>query len=131
MKYSSIGAAGADLYPAEEVKLRPLERALVPTGEYINIPNGMCGLVVPRSGNAYRAGLTVLNSPGLIDPDYEGEVKVLLINLGHEMIFIKKDVAIAQLVVVPFERLPCDVVTNKRGDNGFGSSGVINASTND
>ena len=103
-------------------------RAAVPTGWSVAIPDGMAGLVVPRSGNALRMGLTVANAPGLIDCGYRGELQVILINLGDSPVAIAAGDRIAQLVVVPValgQALECDVLpeSDGRGTAGFGSSG--------
>ena len=127
--YASTGAAGADLRAAVEVEsvLSPGERAAVSTGLILEIPPGWEGQVRPRSGLAIRHGLTVVNAPGTIDSDYRGELKVLLINLGSEVVTIHRGDRIAQLVVAPApqsdfveaERLE----TTDRDAGGFGSTG--------
>ncbi|KAB2838874.1 dUTP diphosphatase, partial [bacterium] len=101
--YMSTGAAGMDLCAALErpVQIRPLERALVPCGFSMELPEGYEAQVRPRSGLAIRHGLTCLNSPGTIDADYRGEVKVLLINHGAEPFALKRGDRIAQMVVAP------------------------------
>jgi dUTP pyrophosphatase len=127
--YASAGAAGADLQAAvdETVKIKPGERALVPTGLVLEIPHGFEGQVRPRSGLAIRHGLTLLNTPGTIDSDYRGEVKVILVNLGHEVAEIARGDRIAQLVlasiqVAEFEESD-ELATSSRGEGGFGSTG--------
>ncbi|NOY55534.1 MAG: dUTP diphosphatase [Actinobacteria bacterium] len=121
------GDAGADLYARESLVLASGERALVPTGIAIAVPDGFAGLVVPRSGLAARHGIGVVNGPGLIDAGYRGEVKVILINHGSESLEIKRGERIAQLVVVPVfvgELAEVDELPGtKRGDGGFGSTG--------
>jgi dUTP pyrophosphatase len=101
----TAGAAGLDLQAAladgEELLLKPLERALVPTGLALQIPHGFEVQIRPRSGLAFKHGVTVLNSPGTIDSDYRGELKVLLINLGSEPFVISRGLRIAQIVVAP------------------------------
>lgn len=127
--YAYEGDAGLDLLAARDVTLRPLERALVPTGLAIALPDGCAGFVQPRSGLAAKKGLSIVNTPGLIDAHYRGELKIILINLDREAtVEIKRGERIAQLVI---QRVP--VVTleevdeldeTDRGANGFGSSGV-------
>jgi dUTP diphosphatase len=125
--YMSAGASGLDLTAAEEVSLAPGARALVPTGLAVSIPPGFEGQVRPRSGIADRAGVTVLNAPGTIDSDFRGEVRVLLINLGHEPVRLPRGERIAQLVVAPVARIVWDEVPSLdatvRGAGGFGSTG--------
>ncbi len=121
------GDAGIDLYARQPVDLKPGERAVVPTGISLAIPEGYAGLVVPRSGYAARAGIGVVNSPGVIDSGYRGEVAVILINHGSEPVWFDRGDRIAQLVVVPVpefswvetEELPA----SERGGGGFGSTG--------
>jgi dUTP pyrophosphatase len=134
--YATPGAAGLDLLAAlpEErpLTLRPLERALVPTGLRLALPEGFEAQVRPRSGLALRHGLTVLNTPGTIDSDYRGEVAVLLVNLGSEPVTIRRGERIAQLVLAPVCRLawqegPVDRGATARGTGGFGSTGTAAA----
>jgi dUTP pyrophosphatase len=128
--YASDGAAGADLCAAveSELVLEPGERAAVPTGLVLEIPDGYEGQVRPRSGLAIRAGLTIVNAPGTIDSDYRGELKVLLVNLGSEPVSISRGDRIAQLLITPVTRaafIETDgVSTSERGAGGFGSTGV-------
>jgi dUTP pyrophosphatase len=127
------GDAGVDLYSAVYVELRPGDRALVPTGVAVAIPEGMVGLVHPRSGLAARVGLSIVNSPGTIDAGYRGEVKVSLINLDpREAITIRRGDRIAQLLVQRVELPELYEVSSfdeaglgdtTRGDGGHGSSG--------
>lgn len=134
--YATPGAAGLDLLAAlpEErpLTLRPLERALVPTGLRLALPEGFEAQVRPRSGLALRHGLTVLNAPGTIDSDYRGEVGVLLVNLGGEPVTVRRGERIAQLVLAPVCRLawqegPVDRDATARGTGGFGSTGTAAA----
>ncbi len=124
------GAAGCDLVAAIEqpVLLAPLQRAALPTGLQMAIPVGYEGQVRPRSGLAFRQGLTVINAPGTIDSDYRGEVKVLLINLNSEEVEIQRGQRIAQLIIAPVSQAHLTVVEHldetDRGDGGFGSTGV-------
>src|SRR4051794_35281704 len=124
------GDAGYDLRCLEGFALAPGERAVVGTGIAIALPDGVAGLVVPRSGLAARHGLSVVNGPGLIDPNYRGEVRVVLVNLGDEAFEADAGDRIAQLLLVPYwspelrlvEELPPS--GDDREANGFGSSGV-------
>lgn len=123
------GDAGYDLCAVESCTLQPFERALIPTGLAVAIPDGFAGLVVPRSGLAIKQGLSVVNAPGLIDSNYRGELKVIAINLDpHEPISISVGDRIAQLVIVQVGNVTFDTVealdSSERGTGGFGSSGV-------
>ena len=128
--YGSSGSAGADLraFLAEPVVLEPGNRFLVPTGLNLQIPEGFEGQVRPRSGLAVKHGVTVLNSPGTIDSDYRGEIKVVLINLSIEPFIIEPGARIAQLVIAPVTRVKYESADlldpSHRGDGGFGSTGV-------
>jgi dUTP pyrophosphatase len=123
------GDAGYDLRCVEAFSLVPGERRVVRTGVAIALPDGVAGLVVPRSGLAARHGLSVVNGPGLIDPTYRGEIRVVLVNLGDEPYAGEAGDRIAQLLLVPFlapatrvvEELPPSA--DERGADGFGSSG--------
>jgi dUTP pyrophosphatase len=121
--------AGYDLACVEAVSLAPGERAVVPTGVAIAVPAGHAGLVLPRSGLAARHGLSVVNGPGLIDPGYRGEVRVVLVNLGAEPVALAVGDRIAQLLLVPVWTPEVVVVEalppsgDGRGEAGFGSSG--------
>ena len=128
-----VGDAGVDLYAAEDVELPPGHRALVPTGIAVAIPQGMVGLVHPRSGLAARLGLSIVNTPGTIDAGYRGEIKVSLINLDPDTpIVLRRGDRIAQLVVQRVELPELVEVTSfdeagladtTRGQGGHGSSG--------
>ena len=126
--YAREHDAGLDLYAAETVGLAPGARALVPTGIALAIPPGFAGLVLPRSGLALRHGVTVLNTPGLIDAGYRGEIKVLLVNLGQEPVTLERGDRIAQLVVQRVEHVsltPAPTLPpSSRGAGGFGSTGA-------
>ncbi|HZV77673.1 MAG TPA: dUTP diphosphatase [Candidatus Babeliales bacterium] len=128
--YQSEHAAGADLCAAvrEQLTLLPGSRALVPTGFSIALPPGYEAQVRPRSGLAIRAGVTCLNSPGTIDSDYRGEVRVVLANFGNEPFVIRRGDRIAQIVVAPVVRADFEIVDDlpptDRGGGGFGSTGV-------
>ncbi|PYE47076.1 dUTP pyrophosphatase [Rhizobium sp. PP-F2F-G20b] len=130
--YETRGAAGMDLRAAvaadEALVLAPGERALVPTGFVFEIPDGFEGQVRPRSGLAFKNGVTCLNTPGTIDSDYRGEVKVLLINHGADPFTITRDMRIAQMVIAPVTQARVTEATafseTARGAGGFGSTGV-------
>ncbi len=129
-EYQTAHAAGLDLraYLDVPVTLGPLERALIPTGLAVAIPAGFEGQVRPRSGLALRHGIALVNSPGTIDADYRGEVKVLLVNLGQEPFAITRGMRIAQLVVAPLVEVRFvetdGLAATARGGGGFGSTGV-------
>lgn len=127
--YAYPGDAGMDLRAIEHVTLAPFERALVSTGLAVAIPEGYAGFVQPRSGLAIKQGVTVLNTPGLIDSHYRGELKVALINLDPNNCFeVNPGDRIAQLVIQKVENVAWNVVDSldetERGQGGFGSSGV-------
>ena len=126
--YAHPGDAGADLTTTVDVVLAPGERAMVPTGISIALPEGMVALVHPRSGLAARCGLSIVNAPGTVDAGYRGEIKVLLVNLDPaEPIRLQRGDRIAQLVVQRFERAAFVEVDrlpeSARGDGGYGSTG--------
>jgi dUTP pyrophosphatase len=121
------GDAGVDLAACERVELGPGERATVPTGLAVAIPEGYAGFVQPRSGLAARNGLTIVNTPGLVDSGYRGELQVILLNTDRERPFVvEPGMRIAQLVVVPVAEVELEEVdelpTSERGVRGFGSS---------
>jgi dUTP pyrophosphatase len=127
-RYAHEGDAGLDLYAAADVTLAPFERALVPTGIAIAIPDGHAGFVQPRSGLAIRSGLSFVNTPGLIDSRFRGEIKVIAVNLDAlTPIVINRGDRIAQLVIQPVTH--CEPVETTeldgtaRGEDGFGSTG--------
>lgn len=127
--YAHEGDAGMDLYAAVDVTLAPFERALVPTGIAVAIPEGYAGFVQPRSGLAIKRGLSLVNTPGLIDSHYRGEIKVIAINLdATEPIHILRGEKVAQLVIQAVERAGLEEVdeldTTVRGEGGFGSTGI-------
>lgn len=123
------GDAGYDLCATESFSLWPGERATVPTGVAIALAPGVAGLVTPRSGLAARFGVSLVNGPGLIDPNYRGEIRVVLVNLGDARFEAAAGDRIAQLLLVPFVTPEARVVDtlppagDDRGENGFGSSG--------
>lgn len=123
------GDAGLDLRANGEVKVGPGERAMVPTGLAVAIPPGHAGLVLPRSGLAFGQGLTLANSPGLIDEGYRGEIMLAVVNLDPDQpVEVRKGDRIAQLVVVPYAQVePAEVAElppSGRGEAGFGSTGL-------
>lgn len=128
-QYATDEAAGMDLraHLSAAITLAPLERRLIPTGLSIELPMGLEAQVRPRSGLALKYGVTVLNSPGTIDSDYRGEIKVLLINLSSEPFVIEDGERIAQLVVARHERVQWqdaeDLSATERGSGGFGHTG--------
>ena len=126
---ASAGSSGCDLRAAlaDEVVLRPGERLLVPTGLALEIPPGWEGQVRPRSGLALRHGIGMVNSPGTIDSDYRGEIRLILANLGSEPVTLERGERIAQLVFAPVARARFEKVaelpSSHRGQGGFGSTG--------
>ena len=129
-EYETTGSAGVDLRAQlqEPVMLKPLQRALIPTGLYIELPDGYEAQVRNRSGLALKKGVTVLNSPGTIDSDYRGEIKVIMINLSNETTVINTGERIAQLIISKFEKVQFKEVDElnetERGEGGFGHTGV-------
>jgi dUTP pyrophosphatase len=127
--HHSAHAAGIDLmaYVAAPIEMAPRERCAVPTGIAVEIPEGYEGQVRPRSGRALKEGLALINSPGTIDADYRGEVKVLLVNLGEQPILIKPGDRIAQLIIAPVIRADIvevdELAPTSRGAGGFGHTG--------
>lgn len=128
--YATPQSAGMDLTAAvdEALALAPGMRVLVPTGLAMALPDGYEAQIRPRSGLAYKNGVTVLNSPGTIDADYRGEIKVLLINHGQEPFIIERGMRIAQMIIAPYSSAAWAITDNlddsARGDGGFGSTGV-------
>ena len=128
--YSTLLSAGMDLRAniSEDIILKPLQRALVPTSLFIELPEGYEAQIRPRSGLAYKHGITVLNSPGTIDADYRGEIGVLLVNLSDTDFIIKDGERIAQMVVAHYTRVDFIEVEKleetKRGAGGFGHTGT-------
>lgn len=127
--YETNLSAGMDLRAnlSGPIILQPMQRALIPTGLYIELPSGTEAQIRPRSGLAFKNGITVLNSPGTIDADYRGEIKVLLINLSQEAFEIKDSERIAQMVVSKHETVEWQLVESlnqtQRGEGGFGHTG--------
>jgi dUTP pyrophosphatase len=128
--YQTESSAGMDLRAAttETITLKSLERYLFPTGLYIELPTGYEAQIRPRSGLALKRGVTVLNSPGTIDADYRGEIKVVLVNLSSEPVQIEAGERIAQMVIAKHERAEWQEVemlsSTERGTGGYGSTGV-------
>ena len=128
--YETLASAGMDLRANCEhpITLQPLERVIVKTGLYIELPIGYEAQVRPRSGLAAKKGVTVLNAPGTIDADYRGEVGVILVNLSNEAFTIENGERVAQLVIAKHERAEWTVVSElsetTRGEGGFGSTGT-------
>jgi dUTP pyrophosphatase len=129
-KYETDLSAGLDLRANldEAITLKPLERALIKTGLYIALPKGNEAQIRPRSGLAYKKGISVLNAPGTIDADYRGEIGVILVNLSNEDFVIKDGERIAQMVIARHERAAFleteELSETERGEGGFGSTGV-------
>jgi len=129
-QYATGASSGLDLYAFldEDLTMKQFERVLVPTGIFIGIPRGFEAEIRPRSGVAYKYGVTVLNTPGTIDADYRGEIKVILINLGAEPFVIKNGDRIAQMVFKCVAQINWKLVDalpeTERGEGGFGSTGI-------
>ena len=129
-RYESSGAAGMDLraFIDRDITIAPMGKAKIPTGIFIEVPEGYEAQVRPRSGLAARSGLTVLNAPGTIDSDYRGELEVILINLGAGSFTVKNNDRIAQMLISPVIRAAiCEADTlseTERGTGGFGSTGI-------
>ena len=129
-KYETSGSSGMDIaaHIAENITINPGEKALVPTGFSLAIPHGFEVQIRPRSGLAAKKSITVLNTPGTIDADYRGEVKVILINLSKEKFIVRNGERIAQMVVCPIAQVQLDEVKElfetDRGSGGFGSTGT-------
>jgi dUTP pyrophosphatase len=129
--YATQGSSGLDLraFISTPVQLAPLERVLIPTGLHIAMPNHLEAQIRPRSGLAIKQGLTCLNTPGTIDADYRGEIKVILINLSNEIQVIQDGDRIAQIVFQHVEKMEWQLVENlettQRGEGGFGHTGKI------
>ena len=127
--YQTTGSAGMDLYASieEDILLKPMQRVLVPTGLLIGLPRGFEAQIRPRSGLAIKQGITCLNTPGTIDSDYRGEIKVILINLSEEEQVVKNGDRIAQMVISAYETIQWNQVEqlaeSDRGAGGFGSTG--------
>jgi dUTP pyrophosphatase len=129
-EYKSRGASGADLKAdiSSEIRLKPGERRLVPTGFWLQVPSGYEAQIRPRSGLAMQHGVTLLNSPGTVDSDYRGEVKVILVNLSQQEVVLRKGDRIAQIVICPVAKAEFvqqeNLEITDRGEGGFGSTGI-------
>ena len=129
-EYATILSAGLDLKAnlSESILLKPLQRLLIPTGLFIELPAGFEAQIRPRSGLAFKHGLTVLNSPGTIDADYRGEIKVLLVNLSETDFIVNNGERIAQMIIAKHEQIIWEPVIqlekSDRGAGGFGSTGT-------
>jgi len=129
-EYATILSAGLDLKAnlSESILLKPLQRYLIPTGLFIELPAGFEAQIRPRSGLAFKHGLTVLNSPGTIDADYRGEIKVLLVNLSETDFIVNNGERIAQMIIAKHEQIIWEPVIqlekSDRGAGGFGSTGT-------
>lgn len=127
--YETVASAGMDLraFIDKNIELKPLERCLVPTGLFIELPVGFEAQIRPRSGLAFKFGLTVLNTPGTIDADYRGEIKVIMVNLSNEAYVIKSGERICQMIIAKHENVDLvevDELSNTdRGAGGFGHTG--------
>jgi len=128
-QYETLLSAGMDLraYMSEDITLQPMQRILVPTGLFIELEEGYEAQIRPRSGLAFKNGITVLNSPGTIDADYRGEIKVLLINLSDKEFVIKSGERIAQMIITQYTKaqiIEVDTLSDTiRGEGGFGHTG--------
>ena len=128
-QYMRPGDAALDLCSIKEISLKPFERILIPTGIHVAIPENYAGLILPRSGLAYKKGLSLVNSPGLVDSNFRGEIQVIAINLDPKKdIFVHIHDRIAQFLLIQVDQLTffeCSNLENTvRGESGFGSSGV-------
>ena len=127
--YETFASAGMDLHAnlTSPIELKPLQRSLIPTGLFIELPVGHEAQIRPRSGLAFKNGITVLNSPGTIDADYRGEIKVILVNLSEQSFTIHDGDRIAQMIISKHERVEWEVseelLNSERGAGGFGSTG--------
>lgn len=128
-QYETVLSAGMDLraYISEEIILQPMQRMLIPTGLYMELEPGYEAQIRPRSGLAFKHGITVLNSPGTIDADYRGELKILLVNLSNEAFTITNGERIAQMVIAKHDQAIIEEVSElsstERGEGGFGHTG--------
>lgn len=129
-QYATVHSAGLDLRANidQSLVIKPLERVLIPTGLYIELPEGFEAQVRPRSGLAAKYGISIVNTPGTIDPDYRGEIKVILVNLSDTNFTLESGERIAQMVIARFEHISWNEVETlsdtERGEGGFGHTGV-------
>jgi dUTP pyrophosphatase len=128
-KYETVSSAGMDLRANidNDLIIKPLERIIVPTGLYIELPHGFEAQIRPRSGLALKKGITILNSPGTIDSDYRGEIGVILVNISNEDFIVKDGERICQMIISKFETINWQLVDilneSNRGEGGFGHTG--------
>ena len=126
--YKTEGSAGLDLSCSEDFEIKPMERKLVSTGISVAVPEGYEAQIRPRSGLAIKHGISMVNTPGTIDSDYRGEVKIIMINYGKDAVCFSKGERVAQMVICPVARVELQVVESldetDRGQGGFGSTGV-------
>ena len=128
--YETELSAGMDLraFITEDIEIRPLQRTLIPTGLYIELQKGYEAQIRPRSGLALKHGITVLNSPGTIDADYRGEIKILIINLSDTVFVVKNGDRIAQMIIAKYEQVSWEVTeqlnSTTRGEGGYGHTGL-------
>jgi dUTP pyrophosphatase len=128
-QYATAGSSGMDLraFLNEPVTIKPLERTLIPTGLFVELPQGFEAQIRPRSGLAIKQGITCLNTPGTIDADYRGEIKIILINLSNEIQSVQNGDRIAQMVIQKVEQieweLSVEIDATERSSGGFGSTG--------
>jgi len=132
-QYQTLGSSGLDLVAnleqdTEQIIIKPNKWEIIPTGITVELPDGFEAQIRPRSGLAYKYGVTVLNSPGTIDNDYRGEIKIILINHGHEDFIVKNGDRIAQMIISKYEQVELEEIEflteTSRNDGGFGSTGV-------
>ncbi|TJX67061.1 dUTP diphosphatase [Soehngenia saccharolytica] len=129
-EYKTVGAAGLDLcaYLSDPIVINPFERVLIPTGLFLEIPNGYEAQIRGRSGLALNHGITLANGIGTIDSDYRGEIKIILINLGNEPFIVNNGDRVAQMIFTKYERADLievdEINETKRGENGFGHTGI-------
>ena len=132
-QYQTTGSSGLDLVAnleqdTEQLTIKPNKWEIIPTGIIIELPDGCEAQIRPRSGLAHKFGVTVLNSPGTIDNDYRGEIKIILINHGHEDFIVKNGDRIAQMIISKYEKVKIEEIEflteTSRNDGGFGSTGV-------
>lgn len=127
--YETSGSAGMDLraFLSKDIELKPLERKLIPTGLFLEIPEGYEAQLRPRSGLAFKHGISLPNTPATIDSDYRGEIKIALINLSNEVFMVKNGERIAQMIIAKHEKAELiqveEINETKRGEGGFGSTG--------
>lgn len=128
--YATNGSAGMDIYAAieQDLEIKPGETVLIPTGFSIELPHGFEAQIRPRSGLAVKHSIGIMNSPGTIDPDYRGEVKIILTNFGQQNFTVRRGDRIAQMVIARYERIVWEEVhqlsETQRGSGGFGSTGI-------